>query len=348
MNSNIKKITAAVMCCILLAGCQSNGTSSESTSVTESVASGTEATTTAVTTTSAETTSATEAPVEEIAPAEAPVNTVTVESQALGMEKLGNARQLGGYLTTDGMRVKRDVLLRTAKLSGGSEADIQKLHDVYNVTEVIDLRTTDEIASAPDPDIEGAMNERVRILDESGDDSAAAMTGVYSQNSDNPAASLLEMYRAGILSDTMYTSMFDNEVALKGYREFVDKLLAHEDGAILWHCTGGKDRAGTAAVIALTLLGVDKETALDDFELTNQFNAKSIEYMKSKAAEITDNQDEIDGVAMLTGVSRQLMENLFDRAESENGSMLEFLKAKLNITDDEITTLRSKYLEPAE
>ena len=324
MNSNIKKITAAVMCCVLLAGCQSNGTSSESTSsAAESVASGTEAATTAVTTTSAETTSATEAPVEEIAPAEAPVNTVTVESQTLGMEKLGNARQLGEYLTTDGMRVRRDVLLRTAKLAGGSEADIQKLHDVYNVTEVIDLRTTDEIASAPDPDIEGATNERVRILDESGDDSAAAMTGVYSQNSDNPAASLLEMYRAGILSDTMYTSMFDNETALK-------------------------DRAGTAAVIALTLLGVDKETVLDDFELTNQFNAKSIEYMKSKAAELTDDQDEIEGVAMLTGVSRQLMENLFDRAESENGSMLEFLKAKLNITDDEIATLRSKYLEPAE
>ena len=264
------------------------------------------------------------------------------------MEKLGNARQLGGYLTTDGMRVKCDVLLRTAKLAGGSEADIQKLHDVYNVTEVIDLRTTDEIASAPDPDIEGATNERVRILDESGDDSTAAMTGVYSQNSDNPAASLLEMYRAGILSDTMYTSMFDNETALKGYREFVDKLLAHDDGAILWHCTGGKDRAGTAAVIALTLLGVDKETVLDDFELTNQFNAKSIEYMKSNAAELTDDQNEIEGVAMLTGVSRQLMENLFDRAESENGSMLEFLKAKLNITDDEIATLRSKYLEPAE
>lgn len=81
MNSNIKKITAAVMCCVLLAGCQSNGTSSESTSsAAESVASGTEAATTAVTTTSAETTSATEAPVEEIAPAEAPVNTVTVES----------------------------------------------------------------------------------------------------------------------------------------------------------------------------------------------------------------------------------------------------------------------------
>ena len=128
----------------------------------------------------------------------------------------------------------------------------------------------------------------------------------------------------------------------------MDKLLAHEDGAFLWHCTGGKDRAGTAAVIALTLLGVDKETVLDDFELTNQFNAKSIEYMKSKAAELTDDQDEIDGVAMLTGVSRQLMENLFDRAESENGSMLEFLKAKLKITDDEIATLRSKYLEPAE
>lgn len=132
MNSNIKKITAAVMCCVLLAGCQSNGTSSESTSsAAESVASGMEAATTAVTTTSAETTSATEAPVEEIAPAEAPVNTVTVESQTLGMEKLGNARQLGGYLTTDGMRVKCDVLLRTAKLGRAARKRISRSSMTY-------------------------------------------------------------------------------------------------------------------------------------------------------------------------------------------------------------------------
>jgi protein-tyrosine phosphatase len=313
MNNHFKRVTAAAMCCMLLAGCQTYGAFAEETAVSEEVS----------------------------------VNTITVESQTLGMEKLSNARQLGGYITEDGMRVKSNVLLRSGKLSAASEADLQKLHDEYNVTEIIDLRTTDEIASAPDPEVEGAVNVRVQVIDENSDSSAAAMTAIYS-NSDNPAAALIEMYRAGTLSDSMYIDIFDSEAGLAGYRAFVDELLNHEEGAILWHCTGGKDRAGTAAVVILTLLGVDKETVLDDFELTNQFNATSIEYMKSKAAELTDNEDEINGVATLTGVSRQLMENLFDYAEAESGSMLEFLKAKLNITDDEIATLRSKYLESAE
>ncbi len=313
MNSHFRRITATALCCMLLAGCQAYGAFAEETAVT----------------------------------AEASVNTVTLEGQTLGMEKLSNARQLGGYITEDGMRVKSNVLLRSGKLSAASEADLKKLHDEYNVTEIIDLRTTDEIASAPDPEVEGAVNVRVKVLDESSDNASAAMTAIYS-SSDNPAASLLEMVRAGTLSDTMYISALDCDAGIAGYRAFVDELLNHEEGAILWHCTGGKDRAGTAAVIILTLLGVDKETILDDFALTNQFNAASIAYMKSKAAELTDDENEINDVGTLTGVSRELMENLFDYAEAESGSMLAFLKAKLNITDDEIAALRSKYLEIAE
>lgn len=340
------KVIAAFLCCTMLAGCQ---TADKQPVNTSSVTQVTQDTTSQQTTSTAS--SSVSSTTELASTVDTPTVTtysVTLEGQTLGMEKLGNARQLGGYLTADGKRVKSNVLLRSGKLAGGTEADLQKLHDVYNVTEIIDMRTTDEIASAPDPEVVGAENIRVRILDESGDDPTTAMTGIYSQNSDNPAASLLEMYRAGILSDDMYTSMFDKESSIKGYRDFVDVLLAHEDGAILWHCTGGKDRAGTAAVIILSLLGVDKETILDDFTLTNKFNEKSIEYMKSKASELTDNEAEINGVGMLTGVSRELMENVFERAESENGSMIEFLKAKLNITDDEIEALRNKYLEPAE
>lgn len=345
MNKNIRNVTAALIFFTLLTGCQTaDKQQTNKSTVKENTASQTTISTSTNVSTSTELTSA----VDETEPTDVPTYSVTVEGQTLGMEKLGNARQLGGYITSDGRQIKKNVLLRSGKLAGGTEADLQKLHEVYNVTEIIDMRTTDEIASAPDPEVEGAKNIRVRILDESGNDSTTAMTGIYSQNSDNPAASLIEMYRAGVLSDDMYTSMFDNESSLKGYREFIDKLLAHEDGALLWHCTGGKDRAGTAAVIILSLLGVDKETILDDFALTNKFNEQSIEYMKSKAAELTDNKTEIDGVGTLTGVSRELMEKVFDRAESENGSMIEFLKVKLNITDDEIEILRNKYLEPTE
>ncbi len=319
MNKNFQKTIAAILCCTLLAGCNSAGAGTES------------------------------APAPEISQTESiPANSVTVEGQTLGMEKLSNARQLGGYITEDGkMRVKNNILLRTAKLCDASEADIQKLKDTYHLTDIIDMRATLEIENNPDPEIEGANNTHIIIIDESGN-AAASSSGVFTLTDGNYGEYMLELYRSGGLDENIYTDMFSSEAGVAGFRKFVDMLLEHDDGSILWHCTSGKDRTGVGAVIILTLLGVDKETALEDFDLTNKFNAKTIAYMTSLASELTDDQTEIDGVAALAGVSRPFMEKLFDLAESENGSMLEFLKAKLNITDEEITTLRAKYLEPVE
>ena len=49
------------------------------------------------------------------------------EAQSLGLEGVGNARELGGYTAADGKTVKRGVLLRTAKLSDATEADVERL-----------------------------------------------------------------------------------------------------------------------------------------------------------------------------------------------------------------------------
>ena len=100
---------------------------------------------------------------------------------------------------------------------------------------------------------------------------------------DNPAESLLEMYRNGVLSDDMYSSVLNDETARKGFAQFFQILLEQDaDKAILWHCTGGKDRAGSASALLLSVLGVDRETVLDDFELTNEFLADRISYMQEK------------------------------------------------------------------
>ena len=37
----------------------------------------------------------------------------------------------------------------------------------------------------------------------------------------------------------------------------------------VFHCTAGKDRTGLAAALLLSVLGVDRELILDDYELTN-------------------------------------------------------------------------------
>lgn len=267
-----------------------------------------------------------------------------MESQSLGLEKVENARQIGGYQTADGRHVREDVLLRSGKLSGATEEDLKILTEKYNLKQVVDFRTSGEVSSEPDPDIEGVTNTNVRVLDESSDtgkSAANAMTGIYQ---DDPAAAMISMVENGMVDEDMYVDVAMDEHAQEAYRQFFQILLENEDGAVLWHCTGGKDRAGTAAALLLSALGADRETILDDFALTNDFNAAKIEYMADEAAKKTDDPAVIEGVRTLTGVDRAFMEKMLDAIDEKYGSMDLYLKEAVGLTEEDIKNLQDKYL----
>lgn len=272
---------------------------------------------------------------------------VTKEAQALLVTGIENARQLGGYETADGRHVKRDVLLRTAKLSDAPSEELAALKDIYHLGVVVDFRTLAEREGAPDPEIDGVDNIVLDVLDESSRTGAgAAIAGIYENSGVEPAEVMLNIIRSGCVSERMYADMAFDPAAEKGFRDFFRILL--ENGgqkAVLWHCSGGKDRTGAAAVLLLLALGVNKETALRDFELTNEFLREKIAYMESRAAELTDDPEEIAWVKDLTGVNRKYMEKLLDTLEEKYGSQERYLTEGLGLDRAELEQLREMYLE---
>ena len=48
---------------------------------------------------------------------------------------------------------------------------------------------------------------------------------------------------------------------------------ASDDHAVVFHCTGGKDRTGTCAALILLMLGVDEEVVINDHQLSNGYIA---------------------------------------------------------------------------
>lgn len=272
---------------------------------------------------------------------------VTKEAQALLVTGIENARQLGGYETADGRHVKRDVLLRTARLSDAPQEELAALKDIYHLGVVVDFRTLAEREGAPDPEIDGVDNIVLDVLDESSRTGAgAAIAGIYENSSAEPAEVMLNVIRSGCVSERMYADMAFDPAAEKGFRDFFRILL--ENGgqkAVLWHCSGGKDRTGAAAVLLLLALGVNRETALRDFELTNEFLREKIAYMESRAAELTDDPEEIAWVKDLTGVNRKYMEELLDTLEEKYGSQERYLTEGLGLDRTELEQLREMYLE---
>lgn len=270
-------------------------------------------------------------------------NKITLQGQTLNLEGVENARELGGYVTKDGRTVKKGLLLRSGKLANATEKDIQILKNTFNLGTVVDFRTSDEVNSSPDPDMDQVRNIQIQVLDETDSSTNASITGIYGAD---PVTDIIKLVENGTLSDDMYVHTAFSQKAQDGYREFFQILLDNKEGqSVLWHCTGGKDRAGVAAVLLLSALGVDEETILSDFALTNTFNAKKIEYMASEAAKQTDDNTVIEGVKTLTGVSPDFMKKMLDAVNEDYGSMENYLTSAIGLTQEDIKTLKGMYLE---
>lgn len=269
-----------------------------------------------------------------------------MKRQMLGLSSVSNARQLGGYPAAGGRRVKDGVLLRSGTLYGAQPGDIDILTRSYGLKTVIDLRTEREAAQKPDPEIAGVRYFGIPLLDEEQDaGSHAAIVDIYRSCGDNPGRAYVEMVRAGALSDTVYTAFFDSEASLAALRRMFDVLLECGDGAVLLHCTGGKDRAGLACVLLLSVLGAEKETILADFALTNAVLRQKTDAILSAVRAYTDDPAELAQAEALAGISVPHMNMVFERAETECGSMLAFIQKKTGLTDAQVEALRDKYLE---
>ena len=208
---------------------------------------------------------------------------VTAESQEIGLSGVVNARDFGGLKTKDGKTVKTGLVLRTGKLADATKEDIKKLTEEYHLATVIDFRTSVEVESAPDPSIEGVENKEIRVVDEAGKKDIINKTSGATDA--DPVDGMIEAVKSGkITPPDMYISIIKTETGQKGYAEFFRTLLAKEEGkSIIFHCTSGKDRTGIAAVLFLTALGVDEETILNDFELSNEYFKSQMAYMEAAA-----------------------------------------------------------------
>ena len=265
------------------------------------------------------------------------------QKQAVNLEGVANARQLGGIITEDGRKVKDNVLLRSGELTGATEEDLRILSEDYHVTTVVDLRNLAEINETPDPEISGAENVHIALRDES---QAQALQGMMGGQQETMGDFIARM-RSGWnpLNEDVYVALLQTEAGISGLRQFLDLALQQEEGtAILWHCSGGKDRTALIAVVLLTLLGVDKDTILNEFELTNELIADQINSKVEEAREYTDDENELYLIGGTASAIRLFMLRAFDYAEDECGSMMEFIKQKCNVTDEEIETLRNLYL----
>ena len=266
------------------------------------------------------------------------------ENRFLRIEGLKNARQLGGYIGTDGRKVRDGLLIRTEGLDKLSEEAAAELANQYSIQYVVDFRMGYERDAAADKEVPGAENEWISVyeMDMTDPENVALMKRIAEL--DGAFQKSAEYAKTGKLA-TLYTEILLSEAGQKGYARFFDILLDAE-GAVLWHCTYGKDRTGVAAALVLYALGVDEDTIMEDFLLTNEVYRESIAKTEAglKAAGYDDAV--VAEAQAMAGVKGEYLKAAFDAVKEEYDSVEDYIRNQLGVSDEALSQLREKYLEP--
>jgi protein-tyrosine phosphatase len=261
-----------------------------------------------------------------------------LKNQLIGITGAHNSRQLGGYQIGN-KKIKNDLLLRTAAISGLTEADSVLLADKYRVQRIYDFRGKNEAMTSPDVipgnagylslsisfDVSENVSEKKQSQEE--------MIMMLLQNADNPLVQ--------DMCDHMYDKIFFDKASQDVYRRFFADLVSldPEDGAVLWHCTQGKDRAGSASAMLLAALGADRDLIMADFTLSKNYYDPFVAKIPVK----NDTQSKV--LNTLISANPVIFEQTLDKVDAKYGSLRNYLTECLGVTPEMMETLRDRYLE---
>ena len=169
--------------------------------------------------------------------------------RALNVDNIRNFRDLGGWKTESGKKVKYGLTYRSAVLKESSGSALKTL----GVKTEIDLRADSEYAQSVIPEKYG-----ISFLQ------AGIMQGDYVLKD----KSFYSMLTPEQIEEKRHSAAaFKQEYADALYDAF--KLYTEERNyPILFHCTSGADRTGTFAFLLNGMLGVGIDDLYRDFELT--------------------------------------------------------------------------------
>jgi protein-tyrosine phosphatase len=253
--------------------------------------------------------------------------------RVLPLEGGVNFRDLGGYRTADGKDVAWGKIYRSAVMSGLTPADYRYL-GTLGIGAICDFRASDERAREP-VNWPAGMNMKVLARDYKLE--MAPLLAVFGGKDISEAKTQAAM--ASFYEQLPFT--FAGQ-----FKEMFGELL-RGDAPLAFNCSAGKDRTGMAALLVLSALGVPRETAIEDYLLSNRYY-KPRPPQPGAAADPTMAMFARlppDVIKALMGVDRRYIEASLAAIDARGG-MDRYLREDMGLGPNELARLRTLYLRP--
>lgn len=260
---------------------------------------------------------------------------VTVAERLLPLQGGRNFRDLGGYATTDGQRLRWGTLYRSGTMAFLTTEDYAYLASL-GIKVVCDFRATSERKKEPTMWQGGAM--------------PAAFARDYELNDGFIRRALQTNASAQTVAEAMKQGYREMSYELAEHFRTVFTELAAGRVPLAFHCSAGKDRTGIATGLILSALNVPRETILKDYALSDDFVDYEAAFSGPKATEIDGPYAFIARLprevrAPLLASDPSYLEAALAEIETRDGSVRAYLENRLGVDDSMLSAIRKNLLE---
>lgn len=238
------------------------------------------------------------------------------EGRVVPLQGAFNFRDLGGYPTTDGRRVRRRMVYRSDNMRDLTDADVALVASLA-LKVVHDFRLDHERAEYPSrlpnpaPEV---MLLSVGDLPGQAETMVELVVKMLRGEAEMAPASFWEDH---------YVTLLD--IAQPNMVKLMESLAGEDRLPALFHCAGGKDRTGLAATLLLAILGVPREVIVDDFLLTNSL--RTLRRYEFWAPQMEAKGIDPLGALPILGVTRSAWERAVQHLDEAYGGPLGYLTA---------------------
>ena len=253
------------------------------------------------------------------------------------MDGADNFRDLGGYRTADGRRVKWGRLYRSDALDELSDADMAYMQTL-DIRRVVDFRSDVERHEAPSRLPATAAVTELPISVGGADRAGGSLRALFED------AEAIGATDFGDFLVTANQSFVHEHGAV--WRQWLLMLAEEPDSPMVFHCTAGKDRTGFAAALILSALGVPKDRVIEDYLRTTTYTADAVQQQLRTIRWASAFRVDTEKLRPLLIAERRYIEAAFDAIDSRYGSVARYLRDGLGIGDDVLARLKDRLLEP--
>lgn len=257
---------------------------------------------------------------------------------------LRNTREISQYETTDGRKIKEHSLIRSSRLDKLPRKRRNKFLNDYGIDTIIDMRTKVEIEEGNSLAYPNNVKYyHIPVLNQSffGITHEKKMRSALFKESKK----INEEYSSKDFMVNMYESIVFEKSSQDEFKNFFNILLNKTSGGILFHCNGGKDRTGIASLFILTLLGVSREDILKDYAMSDYSNRHHNRILSVLIKLFIPYRNFKQILLELLYAKKEYLEKTIMAVESKYGSIINFLREAIGITEEKQERLKQLFLE---